>query len=81
MRKHDSGDAFPLDLCSGDQQRTCERDITVFEGDFFPRDRNSCGVRSNLATYMIQIHDVNSCATKGECLSCRETPHAGLVHR
>ena len=45
MRKHDGG---MLSLRAGEQQRTCERDITVFESDFFPTDGNSHRERSGL---------------------------------
>jgi hypothetical protein len=66
MRKHDGGMLSPLSLCSGDQQRTRERDITIFESDFFPSDGNSRRVRSGLAglaTLPIQIDYVNSPVT------------------
>ena len=60
MGKHEGGTLSPLSLCSGDQQRTRERDITVFESDFFLADEHSRRVRSGLATLHIQIDYVNS---------------------
>src|SRR5215207_337452 len=77
MGEHEGG-ALCL-RCSGrrgQQQRARERDITVFESDFFLADVTAHGECSGLsiggATLMVQINYVNSPLTsivaKGKCL-------------